>query len=149
MPSKRDVLASLTRDELLDALDRCGVEGANRRGKDGLVDALSASHRARLSEILEGLSRERLKVLCRTFDLGDSGRQKALLVKRLAGGGARHPEQAPGARPPARTESARKTTPGAPKLNCARTSWRSASGLRPTRCATTWTRPSTSTSSSA
>jgi type I restriction enzyme M protein len=99
MPSKRDVLASLTRDELLDALDRCGVEVANRRGKDGLVDALSASHRARLSEILEGLSRERLKALCRTFELDDSGRQKALLVERLAGGGARHTEQAPGARP--------------------------------------------------
>ena len=136
MPSKRDVLASLTRDELLDALDRCGVEVTNRRGKDGLVDALSASHRARLSEILEVLPRERLKALCRTFDLDDSGRQKALLVERLAGGGARRsrasrPASAPGedrareGRPPrARTESELSTTELEKRL------WASADALR-------------------
>ena len=149
MPSKRDVLASLTRDELLDALDRCGVEVANRRAKDGLVDALSASHRARLSEILEALSRDRVKALCRTFDLDDTGRQKALLVERLAGGGARHPEQAPGARPRRQQGTQGKTTAGAPTGELRTNEWRSASGRRPMRCATTWTRRSTSMSSSA
>ena len=55
MPSKRAVLALLTRDELLDALDRCELAVPDRRVKDDLVDALGASHRAGLGEILSKL----------------------------------------------------------------------------------------------
>jgi hypothetical protein len=113
MPAKREVLASLTRDELLDALDRCGVEVGDRRVKEGLVEALAASHRARRSDILGTLPRERLKELCRRFDLDDSGRQKVVLVERLAGRDASRPEESSDARP-RRPRSARVAGTAAP-----------------------------------
>lgn len=85
MPRKRDVLESLKRDELLAAADRLDVPVRDRRVRDDLIDALAASRRAGLAGILEGLSRYRLKEVCHALDLDDSGREKALLIDRLAG----------------------------------------------------------------
>ena len=85
MPPKRRVLESLTRQELQEAVDRYDLQVADRRVKDQLVDALAASRRAALPEVLESLSRDRLKEICRSLDLDDSGREKALLIERLAG----------------------------------------------------------------
>ncbi len=76
MPKKRDVLAALKRDELVDALDAHGLEVADRRVRDGLVDALARSRSVRLDDWLVGLSRDRLKELCRQLGLDDSGRAK-------------------------------------------------------------------------
>jgi hypothetical protein len=38
MSRKRDILALLTRDELVERVDAYGVEPEDRRRKDGLVD---------------------------------------------------------------------------------------------------------------
>lgn len=88
MPRKRDVLQALKRDELLAAADRLDVPVQDRRVRDGLIDTLAASRKAGLSSILEGLSRNRLKEICRALDLDDSGREKAVLTDRLAGRGS-------------------------------------------------------------
>jgi len=40
MPSKRDVLTELSRDELVDAADAFGVELQDRRSKDTAMEAL-------------------------------------------------------------------------------------------------------------
>jgi type I restriction enzyme M protein len=85
MPKKHDVLEILKRDELLAAADRLDVSVRDRRVRDDLIDALAASRQAGLAGILEGLSRDRLKELCRALDLDDSGREKAVLIDRLAG----------------------------------------------------------------
>jgi hypothetical protein len=85
MPSKRDVLEQLKRDELVAALDRYGLEVRDRRVRGDLVTALAGSRKAHLAEILGELSRTRLKEICRALDLDDSGREKALLVERLTG----------------------------------------------------------------
>jgi type I restriction enzyme M protein len=85
MSRKRDVLDRLKRDELLAAVDRLALEVSDRRVREGLVDALAGSRRAGLAEILGDLSRDRLKEICRDLGLDDSGREKALLVARLAG----------------------------------------------------------------
>ena len=61
------------------------MEVEDRRVKTQLVDALSRSRQAPLDEILQDLSRNRLKELCRAFDLDDSGRKKADLAARLMG----------------------------------------------------------------
>ncbi|MGH7270016.1 MAG: hypothetical protein ACREJ3_06255, partial [Polyangiaceae bacterium] len=61
MPSKRDVLALLTRDELLAAVDRFELAPPDRRAKDGLVDTIAASKKATLAEFLPDLPRDRLK----------------------------------------------------------------------------------------
>ena len=41
---------------------------------------LARSRRARIADILYELSRDRLKQLCRAFDLDDTGRAKAELI---------------------------------------------------------------------
>ena len=85
MPAKSAILSRLTRDELLDNLEHYDLDVDDRRVKDQLVGVLASSRKARVEEILEDLSRDRLKELCRTFDLDDAGRKKAALVERLTG----------------------------------------------------------------
>src|SRR5215212_7165990 len=85
MPSKRDVLEQLKRDELLAAIDRFGLEVHDRRARAGLIEALAGSRKAALASTLEDLPRTRLKEICRALDLDDSGREKAVLVARLTG----------------------------------------------------------------
>ena len=83
MPTKRAILAELSSHELRVVADRYGLVVEDRRLKAQLVDALVRSRKARIAEILVGLSRDRLKELCRAFGLDDSGRKKADLVVRL------------------------------------------------------------------
>ena len=85
MPTKHAILAELTANELRASIDFYELAVADRRVKPQLVDALARSRRARLYEILQDLSRERLTELCRTFDLGDSSRKKEDLIARLIG----------------------------------------------------------------
>ena len=85
MPTKRAILAELTSRELRAALDGYRLQVEDRRVKAQLVDAVARSRKARIGEILPDLFRDRLKELCRAFDLDDSGRKKADLVARLVG----------------------------------------------------------------
>ena len=83
MPTKRAILAELTAEELRASIDFYELAVADRRVKQQLIDALANSRKARIDEILQDLSRERLKELCRTFDFDDFGRKKENLVARL------------------------------------------------------------------
>ena len=85
MLTKRAVLSELTRDELRDNLDHYGLDVRDRRVRSQLVEALAGSRKARLDEMLWGLTRIRLKALCRALDVDDSGRRKGDLVERLVG----------------------------------------------------------------
>ena len=85
MPTKRAILAELTSYELRAVVDGDELSVANRPVKAQLVDAVARSRRARIAEILSDLSRDRLKELCRAFDLDESSRKKADLVARLVG----------------------------------------------------------------
>ena len=85
MPTKRAILAELTSHELRGAVDGYALQVGDRRVKTQLVDALAGSRKARIDEILQSLSRDRLNELCRGFGLDDSGRKKADLVARLVG----------------------------------------------------------------
>jgi type I restriction enzyme M protein len=87
MPSKRDVLGLLTRDELLAIVDRFELAPPDRRAKDGLVETVASSKKATLAEVLPELARDRLKDICRALRLDDGGREKTLLVERLTGSG--------------------------------------------------------------
>ena len=99
MPTKHAILFELTRDELRDNLDYYQLHVDDRRVRSQLVDALAGSRKARLDEVLGELSRNRLKELCRAFDLDDSGRKKADLVGRLIGPTAATRNVGPVARP--------------------------------------------------
>ena len=83
MPTKRAILTELTANELRASIDFYELAVADRRVKRQLIDALANSRKARIDEILQDLSRERLKELCRTFDFDDFGRKKEDLVVRL------------------------------------------------------------------
>jgi type I restriction enzyme M protein len=85
MPSKRDVLAVLSRDELLAIVDRFELSPPDRRAKDGLVETIASSKKATLAEALPELPRDRLKDICCTLGLDDAGREKMTLVERLTG----------------------------------------------------------------
>lgn len=83
MPTKRAVLEALARDELLTVLDSHFLTVDDRRKRDLLVDTLAAARSVKLDDALSALPRNRLKELCRQFDLDDSGREKSALVDRL------------------------------------------------------------------
>ncbi len=83
MPSRREILALLTRDELLGIVDQFELEVPNRRAKDGLIEAIGSSKKANLPELLPGLTRDSLKALCQGLGLDNSGRDKASLLDRL------------------------------------------------------------------
>ena len=83
--SKRQILEQLKRDELIAAVERFELVVEDKRVRDLLIEALASSRKARIAEILGDLKRDRLKELCRTLDLDDSGREKAVIIERLTG----------------------------------------------------------------
>ena len=85
MPTKRTILPRLTSRELRTIVASYQLQVEDRRVKAHLVDAVVRSRKARIVEILADLSRDRLKQLCRSLHLDDSGRKKADLVARLVG----------------------------------------------------------------
>jgi predicted ATPase len=95
MPSKRRIVELLSRDELIPAVERFDLAVPNRRVRSQLIDALVRSRKAALADILEPLSRDRLKHLCRELGLDDRGRSKAELVARLLGTPERTSSPAP------------------------------------------------------
>jgi type I restriction enzyme M protein len=85
MPSKRAILEQLARDELQAIVERFSLSVTDRRVRDLLIEAVAASRRATLAEVLPELPRDRLKAICRALDLDDSGKEKSVLVSRLVG----------------------------------------------------------------
>ncbi len=110
MPTKRRILQQLKRAELLAAVDRFELEVADRRVRDLLIDALASSRKAPIDDILAPFYRDRLKELCRALGLDDGGREKAVIIERLAGRTAARAAPAPPPRCPDRPEP----TPGEP-----------------------------------
>lgn len=89
MPSKRQVVEVLHRNELVVLADLHELEVEDRRVKDHLVDAVAGSRKVALGDALLEFPRDRLKELCRELGLDDSGREKSLLVARLTGQAAK------------------------------------------------------------
>ena len=85
MTRKRRILEQLGRDDLIAAVDRFELSVSDRRVRSQLIDALASSRKATLADILDPLSRDQLKDLCRALDLDDRGRSKTELVARLLG----------------------------------------------------------------
>jgi type I restriction enzyme M protein len=85
MLSKRDVLAKFSRDELISVVERFELEVADRRKKDGLLEAVVVSNKAKLADILPALGRERLRELCAGLGQDYRGKEKIVLIQRLVG----------------------------------------------------------------
>jgi type I restriction enzyme M protein len=134
MPRKRDVLENLKRDELIAAAARFDVPVRDRRVRDDLIEVLAASRKAGLPGILEDLSRNRLKEICRALGLDDSGREKALLIDRLAGQDGHAPSTnvatEPSSQPSARRSSRRETANGSKDKSLESWIWDAACSIR-------------------
>jgi type I restriction enzyme M protein len=96
MPTKRQVLDLLNRNELTALVEAHSLKVADRRVKDSFVEALMLTRKVEVADALADLSRERLKELCRALELDESGRFKAALIARLAA----NEHDAPSSRPP-------------------------------------------------
>jgi type I restriction enzyme M protein len=83
MPTPRQLLDLLTRDELLHLVDHHGVTVRDRRQKAHLAEQLEAQGHP-IPTLLGGFTRDRLKELCRAQGLDDSGKEKAAIIARLA-----------------------------------------------------------------
>ncbi|MBK6520026.1 MAG: N-6 DNA methylase [Polyangiaceae bacterium] len=85
MPTKREVLELLAKNELVALLDAHDVAVEDRRKKDAIIDSLSRARSVKTEDVLADLSRDRLKELCRALGLDEGGREKSALIQRLAG----------------------------------------------------------------
>ena len=104
MPSKRQVLDQLKRDELIVAVERFELPVDDRRRRNLLIEALASFREATLEEILGDLKRARLKELCRALGLENGGREKAVIIERLTRKGSATPR-------PAESVARRRATP--------------------------------------
>ena len=86
LPTKHAILSELTAGELRTAVDDHGLSVRDKRVKEQLVGALARTRKVPIGEVLAALSRQRLKGLCRTLGVDDSGKRKAEIAARLIGG---------------------------------------------------------------
>lgn len=85
MTKKRDVLVHLSREELLAAADRLGVELPERRAREPIEEAMADSGKAPVPEVLADLTRDPLTEIFRALGLDDLGRAFAAIVAWIAG----------------------------------------------------------------
>ncbi len=82
---QRVALDALSKPRILEIVDILGLGLPGRLLKAELVDAIAASRRAPLPRIVELLSRDELKAICRAVGLDDSGRAKIVIADRILG----------------------------------------------------------------
>ena len=81
--TKRALLATLSKSELLDIGRRSELDVHGKMTKDDLLDRIAPSERADLARILPALAYESLKASCKDLGLPGDGREKAVFVARL------------------------------------------------------------------
>ena len=82
---QRNALGVLTNPRLLEIAGALGLGLSSRLLKPELVDAIAASPRAPFLRILQLLSRDELKAICRAAGIDDSGRAKVVIADRILG----------------------------------------------------------------
>jgi type I restriction enzyme M protein len=80
---KRTALEALTAGRLRQIVQSLDVAVSDLRSRAVLVDALADGRRTEFSAVVETLSRDELKALCRALGLGDTGREKQRLIDRI------------------------------------------------------------------
>lgn len=100
-PTKRSVLEALTRKRLLQLIATFEVSASNRSKHAELVDAIVAASPVNIEQILNGLNRKELQVICGAHGLDTAGKTKPLLIARILGHAAA-PTTPPAAKPAAK-----------------------------------------------
>lgn len=82
---RRSVLDTLVRPRLAEVADHFELGLRRSASKGDLIKAIAASRRASFEKVLDLLSRDELKALCRAHGLDESGRTKQVLFDRVLG----------------------------------------------------------------
>ncbi len=85
MLRRRKILDPLSRARLLELARAFGVGGLSGKSKDEIAGALAAERSIKTPALLDELSRDELKAVCRAAGLDDSGREKSVLIARVSG----------------------------------------------------------------
>ena len=81
--TKRALLATFSKPELLDIGRHAELDVHGKMTKDDLLDRIAPSERADLARILPSLAYESVKAACKELGLPGDGREKAVFVARL------------------------------------------------------------------
>ncbi|MDT8405045.1 SAP domain-containing protein [Sulfuriflexus sp.] len=84
--AKKDLLPLISRARLLELAGNYDVTGLSSKSKGDIVQAMVQYRKIALADMLETLKRDELKDLCKKLSLGESGREKAVLIERLVNG---------------------------------------------------------------
>jgi type I restriction enzyme M protein len=82
---QRSALDTLTKKRLGEIATGFELEVAASKPKDDFIDAIASSRKASFERVLEVLSRDELKEICRAHDLDDGGRAKQVIIDRILG----------------------------------------------------------------
>jgi len=85
MASKRKILETITRENLLIVAQNLEIGGLSGKSKDEIVDALAGSRSVAIADVLAMFPRDNLKEMCQKLGLSDNGREKQVLIDRLLG----------------------------------------------------------------
>ncbi|PRP99656.1 type I restriction-modification system subunit M [Enhygromyxa salina] len=82
-PTKRSALRTLAKPRLAKLVEQFAIEISPRSAGAKLIDALARARKLSLAELLDQLSRDELKQICRAHLLDDSGQAKAPILARI------------------------------------------------------------------
>lgn len=83
---KKTILGSLNKSKLVEWAYAMQIAAPTTLSKGELIDALAKKRSLSVEDLLQELSRDQLKKICRDVGLGDSGRAKQVIIDRLLGG---------------------------------------------------------------
>lgn len=84
-PDKRSSLDTLSKPQLLEIAKGFELGVSAGRLKSEIIEAIAASKRASFESVLELLSRNDLKKICRDHDIDESGRERRVIIDRILG----------------------------------------------------------------
>ena len=111
------MLECLSRERLIEIGQQFELGVTTGMRKQQLVEAVAPSRKASLELVLDALSRDELKTICKEHELDEGGRRKAIIVERILG---RSPDDASNGKTEGPSEErAQQPLPLTPELNLA------------------------------
>jgi len=83
MSIRRTALDALTRPRLWDVARKVGIVFYSNASRHEMVNGVCRSHRVPFKELLSHFLRDELKLACQRLELGDNGRERSELIKRI------------------------------------------------------------------
>ena len=85
MTKKQRLLATLTKQRLIEIAGQFEITSLTALGKDDIVSEISAKRSVLVEDVLEFLTRDELKAICEELGLDSTGKEKNVLIERISG----------------------------------------------------------------